>query len=657
MAVAESYSTSSVTWNLSSNRWQVTWGTSVAPTPGNPYSSTTNDDADRVTSTVFDGAGRQVKLIAHLPGASGEEVQITEYVYGTTNDTSDSDIASADLLRQVKYPSTMSGGVSSTDVVSYRYNRLGELKHLTDQNGTIHEYTRDGVGRVTLDHVATVGSSGGYSVDGTIRGIGVVFDNAGRMAEVKSLDSSNTVQNHVVFEYTDLWQIGNLKQNPIGLANGTAVDERSMEFTYDTVAFGTGAGVKNYSRLGNVVQPTGEMTVMSYGDLFAANVDNRIHRQTGIENNSSKYGAKYAYLGLSIPAVVDYHEADIQLDRTIDRTGHRRASGTSSQVDGVYPGFDRFGRLKRQVWVYGDVKETTNSARRMNRPALVELEYSYDRASNRTEKNDITNQYTTHINVSEGYVYDKLNRLREVRTGRGTMTPGSQNSTVTFTPISGSTNWVLDQTGNWLATRKDLAGTPATTPVYTDNNDTRDNRTHNASNATNQITDSAVTVVGGGTPPVVPFVYDGAGNLIKKGPPSGGSDPNTKYQYDAWNRLVKVEKYDASTTTYKTVNEFSYNGLHWRVRVKESAELNVRPSNVNGVSGLDRDRLIYFDPSWRSVAERVDLNGDFDYGDETADTLWGLTYIDEAIASHPLAFSLVNTISSATHCARIVRRI
>ncbi|MBL0869730.1 MAG: hypothetical protein IBJ18_04045 [Phycisphaerales bacterium] len=105
------------------------------------------------------------------------------------------------------------------------------------------------------------------------------------------------------------------------------------------------------------------------------------------------------------------------------------------------------------------------------------------------------------------------------------------------------------------------------------------------------------------------------------------------------------------------INEFSYNGLHWRVRVKESAELNVRPSNINGVSGLDRDRLVYFDPSWRSVAERVDLNGDYDYGDETADTLWGLTYIDEAIASHPLAFILVNTISSATHCARIVRRI
>jgi hypothetical protein len=60
--------------------------------------------------------------------------------------------------------------------------------------------------------------------------------------------------------------------------------------------------------------------------------------------------AEYSHLGLSAFSHVDLPLVDIALDRTIDKTGKRRLptySSTPSQDAAVYPGFDRFGRIKR----------------------------------------------------------------------------------------------------------------------------------------------------------------------------------------------------------------------------------------------------------------------------------------------------------------------
>jgi RHS repeat-associated protein len=82
-------------------------------------------------------------------------------------------------------------------------------------------------------------------------------------------------------------------------------------------------------------------------------------------------------------AITDLPAADVQLDRTLDRTGRRSYGTTSStsQTVGVYPGFDRFGRVKRQAWVLGPAVSTGSPAHPDSRE-LVNFTYFYDKVGN-----------------------------------------------------------------------------------------------------------------------------------------------------------------------------------------------------------------------------------------------------------------------------------
>jgi len=78
---------------------------------------------------------------------------------------SDSDVARSDLLRAVIYPDSDDTGTSGTsatlgdgtdntyDRVEHKYNRQGEVKETKDQNGTVHVFDRDKLGRETDDPV------------------------------------------------------------------------------------------------------------------------------------------------------------------------------------------------------------------------------------------------------------------------------------------------------------------------------------------------------------------------------------------------------------------------------------------------------------------------------------------------------------------------
>jgi YD repeat-containing protein len=201
-------------------------------------------------------------MVAHAPGGSGgESVQVTQYEYGTTagaaTDPMASLVSSRDLLSAVRYPDESTGlpGASDAFTVRYAYNRLGELRATTDQNGTRHEYQRDAAGRVTRDAVGAVGSG----IDATVRAITVAYDAAGRMREVLStLDAAGTqVDSGVGFTYTPLWQVASVVQNPTGRAftQAGAADPaaRSVSYAYATVLPSTAAtppaAGDNFSRL------------------------------------------------------------------------------------------------------------------------------------------------------------------------------------------------------------------------------------------------------------------------------------------------------------------------------------------------------------------------------------------------------------------------
>ena len=71
-------------------------------------------------------------------------------------------------------------------------------------------------------------------------------------------------------------------------------------------------------------------------------------------------------MGLGVFAGVDYDLANVVLDRTMSPDGKRRLSGKTSQDEGAYPGWDRFGRVNYHAWV--DIgMDTTGSPGHPNR--------------------------------------------------------------------------------------------------------------------------------------------------------------------------------------------------------------------------------------------------------------------------------------------------
>ncbi|HUY36904.1 MAG TPA: hypothetical protein VMV69_29565, partial [Pirellulales bacterium] len=177
---------------------------------GEPYQSV--DPAATVAQTTLDDAARRVGSINNyqpgMPASSDVNVtvqwtltaddetatmtavnammgnQTTTWNHGTTLPTSD--VARSDVVSSVVYPD---GGV-----VAYDVNRQSQVKQLTDQNGTVHAFDRDLLGREVEDRVVTLGSG----VDGTVQRIGRGYEVRGMVQNVTSYSSPVVGQGTVV---------------------------------------------------------------------------------------------------------------------------------------------------------------------------------------------------------------------------------------------------------------------------------------------------------------------------------------------------------------------------------------------------------------------------------------------------------------------------
>jgi RHS repeat-associated protein len=599
IAVIENYDNGSVSWNTTPalDRW------------GASGLSTSSLDQDRITSFVYDGASNVTQQVAHIPasGGSGETVQVTRYVYRVPKGTgaADSDLASNDLLYTVHYPNESSGeaDTGAAYTVTYAYNRQGELKYMKDQNLTVHEYTRDNIGRVTVDKATR--DAGNSELDNAVTALGTTYDDYGRVVLSRSYSTysggspDSNVLNAVKFTYTKLWQIEKVWQEHSGNVDddGSGSDSYKAQYVYTNGAVGSG----NYSRVTSLTYPGTESLPYVYG--AGSSSDDRISRLTKLDLSGQPVG--YDYIGMGMTAIVDYETPNIQLDRFRTHIGETNSSPTT------YPGFDRFGRIARHMWVDDDFSPggASDPPTHSNRPPIDERTYTYDRASNRLTAKNVNVALGGWTNRDFTYTYDGLDRLAQADRGiaGGSLAGGS----TAFTP---SQKWSLDMLGNWksLIVDQNGNGTDGLSP------DTTDARTHNQANEL--VSQDIVTT---GTDKL-DFTYDNAGNARTQEVGSESAPTVITYTHDLWNRLVKVQ-YTPNGGSAATRAEYTYNALNWRIMKRAD-------TNPSVSTALDQERKMYYSANWQLLEERIDddyqssagVNRRFQY-------IWGPRYIDDIV--------------------------
>ena len=465
---------------------------------------------------------------------------------------------------------TANGPKGVYDRVEYRYNRQGERTEKKDQNGTIHEFEFDKLGRPLHDRVTTLGAG----VDGAVRRLSREYEVRGMLARAASYDNatvgSGSVVNDVTFEFDSLALLTKEYQEHSGAKGGSTP---YVGYNYDTTAAG-GLFTKG-SRRTSVRYPNGRLVFYDYAS--AGSTADAINRTDAIKDNSGGSPgatlAAYSYLGLSLPSPfgraaggegipgsqggivqVDYQEPDIRFDL---------AFGVGSDP---YDGLDRFDRVVDHLWRnYG------------NSTDAVRIKHGYDRAGNRLWREDPV-AAASSVNLDELYGYDGMFQLKSRQ--RGDINAG-------HTAISSKNfaeDWTLDMTGNWPIFKQD-----------TDGNGTWDlnqSRTHDVANEITQIAGSSTHVA-----------HDLAGNMTKVPKPDNWS-AHYDLTFDAWNRLVKVM--DGVTT----VATYGYDGRNFRVS--------------KSISGTTRH--FYYNNAWQCLEERL---GSSTYANRQY--LYGLRYVDDLL--------------------------
>jgi|GEM_PF-1994314 len=394
-----------------------------------------------------------------------------------------------------------------------------------------------------------------------------------------------SIQIQVQNAYNDFRQQTHSYQEHIGGVNTSTTPK--VQYSYTN---GTG----NTIRMTGMTYPSGRGLTYAYGTANAIN-DACSRIESVINTSDSVNLATYQYLGAS--GFVNAASGQPGISWTLIGTGNDPATGD------IYWGLDRFGRVDNCLW-----KKSTTT--------LAQIQYGYDRASNRTWRKD-----GVLTGYDELYSYDGLYRLNDQK--RGTLN-GTQTA---ITSGTFEQQWGLDPTGNWKAFKQD-----------NDGNGTWELNQTRVANKANEITDITNT-----TGPVwAKPSYDTAGNMVgipNAGTTVTGSNPawvplteaqwNTLTEaqwsaltentgttpqqlsasYDAWNRLVLI-----SNGTQK-ISENVYDARGYRIR---------KDAYTSGT--LTESRHYYYTPGWQCVEERVGTS-------TTAERqfVWGLRYIDDLV--------------------------
>ena len=470
-----------------------------------------NASTNKTTQFRYNADGKLVELIVQNE-ATGN--QTTKWVYGTTK--AESGVASNELVRAKIYPDSddqgnpLADGADTTfDRVEYRYNTLGEVVEMKDQNQTVHQYVYDTAGRLTADKVTVLGTG----VDGAVRAIGRSYDARGQLASVTSYGDAGltTVVNQVTYAYNGFGQVLADIQSHAGATMGSTP---RVGYEYEN---GTGNSVRQKK----LVYPNGRQLHSLYG--ASGGIDDLLDRVRELRDGTTigTVLARYTKRGTNATVVVEYPEPTVEL--TYIKQGGEPVGDAGDQ----YTGLDRFNRIEDIRWL----KRAGTTIADVER-----VQYGFDRASNRTWRKNLV----APPGFDEAYEYDGLYQLSDMCRGELNI----NHTTIGAIPVW-EESWNYDSAGNWKDYTTRVGG----------NDPTVQTRTHNKVNEITFI-DGSNTKVG----------YDGAGNMTVM-PKVGALGTTQQNTWDAWNRLVKVMEGAA------VIGQYAYDGLTRRIAKTVSGEL------------------------------------------------------------------------------------
>ncbi|MDZ4827043.1 MAG: hypothetical protein SGJ13_11355, partial [Actinomycetota bacterium] len=264
-------------------------------------------DRNRATSFVYDGLGNVVRQAAYLVELESDfgdpptftpvtRMQETAYLYDSGR-RFNGEIESNDLLAEIHYPDSQRqvlGPPTEPQPVRFEYNRQSEVVETWDANVTQHVYTRDALGRVTLDKATVSTSISAFQIDDTVDAIASEFDTLGRLRTSRSYTQHGTggqaVVNAVQFGYDDLWQVASATQQPDGDISGGS-DSVGIDYDIQPVASG------NRSRRTVLSYPDGWELEAAYG--ASGSINDRISRVGSLlEEGTSNGYVDYSYVGV-----------------------------------------------------------------------------------------------------------------------------------------------------------------------------------------------------------------------------------------------------------------------------------------------------------------------------------------------------------------------
>lgn len=470
----------------------------------NYVSGVTTNEANRTTEFIFNG-DRNLKELIYRNAVTGD--QHTKWQYGTT--LADSGIATFALVRKKIYADTLGSG----DEISFRYNRLGERDGMADQNGTVHAYGYDGLGRLIYDQTPVLGPG----VDSAVRQMTLRYNVQGYIAAVMQSASNTwpypTLSDEVTFTYNGFGQLVTEQQSH----DGPVVNGMTPQVTY-TYANGS----ENMIRRTSMIYPNTRVVNLYYG--ISGSIDWLTDRVQQIVDGGISL-VHYSRRGINSTVRVQYLQPNVELTY-LRQTGEPVGDGGDR-----YSGLDRFNRITDIRWLVSDM--TT---------AVERYQYGFDRASNRTWRRHVNAPNTTNSNGGwdEAYTYDGLYQLTDL--GRGDL---NSNQTGIAAIPKWQEEFSYDPTGNWSLYQTAVNGSQTLNQA----------RTHNKANEVIALNGSTLTVA-----------YDPVGNMTQI-PKMTDWNSGQSLNWDAWNRLVRISDSTGELARYR------YDGTARRITKLAAGEL------------------------------------------------------------------------------------